>query len=613
MTSKLSYLLLVAALASCTSGELDGPDTGKTPIAVSVGLHDAMPQTRAVNKQFETGDVLVAHLRHVTKVDDVVTLQGAFAKTVSLTMGTNPAMNVVDANTQMTTDFTASPALYWDDFSSTDDDIRLATHGLESQWGYCYNGNANAPATPTDVQAWSVLTDQSAGIKTSDLLWSATQAPVAYAHGSYDTPDSHGTLTIPYTHAMSKATLVITAGDGFGATPFASTVVKLNGVNTQATFTASTATMTGAGTPADITMHKSIAGATATFEAVFVPNTVLTAGALWATITDVEGNNYEVRLTPEILTAWAAAQTASGVNYKITATISKQAIDLKAQITDWTDKTATGEGEVKFATDLKTVIPSGDLATGTSYDVFRGTTTAALAYATTRSLAASVWSNSPEIYWANATTSYYFRGLAKLESSLITSVGGSTDVAQGTDLLWANTPAHTGKDVVNNDVNVAEGAAISPRTSHVPLKFEHVMSKVIINLTTTSDADSVDLTNATISIADMKTAGSVNVATGAVTGATTGTLAATSGAISIALPQTLTGKRLTIILQDGTTYSVLLTDCVLTGTGTSIDEWERGKSYTYTITLSKEAITFRALIKDWVATTGGGHASLDWD
>ena len=44
-----------------------------------------------------------------------------------------------------------------------------------------------------------------------------------------------------------------------------------------------------------------------------------------------------------------------------------------------------------------------------------------------------------------------------------------------------------------------------------------------------------------------------------------------------------------------------------------ITNWLGGNKYTYTITLTKEAIQFRALIKDWTENTGSGNATLDWD
>ena len=82
---------------------------------------------------------------------------------------------------------------------------------------------------------------------------------------------------------------------------------------------------------------------------------------------------------------------------------------------------------------------------------------------------------------------------------------------------------------------------------------------------------------------------------------------------NVEIPHSLDGRRLTVTLNDGNTkYSVLLTNCN-DRNGDYITKWQRGRSYVYTITLGKEEITFRAMIKEWVETTGGGNASLDWD
>lgn len=67
-----------------------------------------------------------------------------------------------------------------------------------------------------------------------------------------------------------------------------------------------------------------------------------------------------------------------------------------------------------------------------------------------------------------------------------------------------------------------------------------------------------------------------------------------------------------ITLNDGTRYSIELSKCK-DNTGKYVTEWKRGEHYTYEISLGKEEITFRALVKDWVEKTGSGSATLDWD
>jgi hypothetical protein len=223
------------------------------------------------------------------------------------------------------------------------------------------------------------------------------------------------------------------------------------------------------------------------------------------------------------------------------------------------------------------------------------------------------WTNDPKIYWPNQTNKYYFRALSQ----------SSDGVEQGTtDVLWGITPAHS---------TFGKGNAISPRTNEVPLTFEHAMSKVKFVLETESATDTnakVNLNGATITISNISTTGTISKETGDITPGAKIT-AAISGLLSngeyIVIPQTIgNDAKLTITLTDGTTYSLQLNTCkpITEGSGTveapytygdAIGEWKRGESYTYTIHLEKEQITFRALIKNWDEKTGSGSANLEWD
>ena len=632
----IGTVAVALGFVACANDIGDAPsnDGGKTPIDIAVAFVDgeivSKSSTRAVDKTFEANDKLVAHLQHVQGTGSDASLVGSYEKTITLTMNSNVTMsNTSDENIKQTTSFTTSESLYWDDFSDATKDIRTEGHGLRSAWGYCYNGKDNFPESNnhSDEITWEAATNQKSGFKTSDLLWSKTIDPVAYNHDK----NNHGTITIPYTHAMSKATIVLTAGEGFNDKAFDNTEITLKGVNVKGKFTASTATVVGTKTgeegqyeTGDIQMLKKSTDATnksVTFECVFVPNTSLNDGKLWAEINDVAGNNYEIKLTSAMLAneKWRAGPTRSGVNYKLTATINKQKIDVVAQIADWINKETSADGKIQFSTDL-TGVDYNDMPSGTSYDVFTTESqTSGYSKSTTRNYTDSKWTDEPVIYWQGEGKGLYFRGLAKYESNLITSVAGSTSANQGTDLLWATTPQHTGKDNSGNDKTYQAGEKIDPRTSFVPLKFEHAMSKVKFVLKTTDDENTkVELEGATMSIPGIITDGTIDVANGNITlGSTADDLAPVDNKEYIVIPQNLDGKKLTITLNDAnadekkTTYSILLTDCKVDGN--TISSWERGNSYVYTITLAKEAIQFRALIKDWNKKTGSGDASLDWD
>ena len=619
------------------NGEAPSIDGSKTPIDIAVAFVNgetvSKSTTRAVDKTFEANDKLVAHLQHVTTSEGNTSplTDNKYSKTVVFTVK-DGFSRTEENNTQKTSDITPDSPLYWDDFSDATDYIRTEGHGLRSAWGYCYNGKEDFPESNnhTDEITWEAATDQKTGFKTSDLLWSKTQNPVSYQHGN-NSGDIHGTITIPYTHAMSKATIVLTAGEGFGDDAFENTTITLKSVNIKGKFTASTATVVGTKTgeegqyeTGDIQMQKKSTDATnnsVTFECVFVPNTLLSANNEWAEIKDVEDNDYNIYLTETMLgnDAWNATSTASGVNYKLAATISKQKIDVVAQIADWINKVTSADGKIQFSTDL-TGVDYNDMPSGTSYDVFTTESqTSGYSKSTTRNYTDSKWTDDPVIYWQGEGKGLYFRGLAKYENNLITSVAGSTSANQGTDLLWATTPQHTGKDNSGNDKTYPAGDKIDPRTSFVPLKFEHAMSKVKFVLKTTTDKNTkVNLEGATMSIPGIITDGTIDVANGNITlGSTTADLAPVDNKEYIVIPQNLAGKKLTITLNDAnadekkTTYSILLTDCKVDGN--TISSWERGNSYVYTITLAKEAIQFRALIKDWNKKTGSGDASLDWD
>ena len=334
------------------NGETPSNDGGKTPIDITVAFVNgetvSKSTTRAVDKTFEANDKLVAHLQHVNGTGADATLVGNYEKTITLTMNSDVTMSETSNNNiQQTSSFAINEDLYWDDFSDDTNDIRTQGHGLRSAWGYCYNGKDNFPESNnhSDEITWEAATNQKSGFKTSDLLWSKTIDPVAYNHDK----NNHGTITIPYTHAMSKATIVLTAGEGFGDDAFKNTTITLKGVNIKGKFTASTGQVVGVTAEGhhdtgDIQMKKLPIDENnkkeVIFECVFVPNTLLSANNEWAEIKDVEGNDYNIYLTETMLgnDAWNATSTASGVNYKLTATIKKQKVDVVAQIADWITK-----------------------------------------------------------------------------------------------------------------------------------------------------------------------------------------------------------------------------------------------------------------------------------
>ena len=621
----------VAALAAGCSNEptIDtlSPDGTPTPLVVSATLNDA-PQSRAHDKTFEAGDQLLTYIRHV--VDDgsgnYTSIDADQApRLVTLKVNSTFTMTPEDPNTDLTID----GGLYWDDFndsSNPDKDLRTANHYLQSFYGYCYNGGT--PSTTLDaatgVLSWTLPQnfDESA-MKSNDLLWSPTQPVISYKHDA----GTRGTLTVPYTHAMSKFTIVVTGGEGFAAGDLDATTATLQNMLKEATFTApNSGYAPTADTWATVGMYRAgKSGLTNTYTALAIPGRMLTKGETLVVIDKADGNKYEIKLTEAILGAWGAqldgGKTLPGVNYQLTVTINKQKIEVIAKITDWTDVLATGDAEIKFDSDITDSGILGDTFTeGDKIDIFHNPALASpLTRTTTSTLTAGTWVNNPQIYWENGSTAYYFRALTEYDraSGKYVTVSGSNAIAETHDLLWGTTAAH---------LTYSKGAAINPRTGDVPLEFSHAMSKITVKLATPAGDAGVVLDGALITINGLHTDGTVNITNGKITlGATIGNItefaSAThpvSGKTSldnyVVVPQTLGNEIiLKIRLANNTTYSITLNTCCVEGTSTPITAWEQGKHYIYTIGVAKEGIKLIALVKKWKEVLGSGDATLDWD
>lgn len=621
MTINKYIILALSTLtfAGCSSDDDFSQEQSRLPLAFETSLSGSQSVTRAVGGNFDTGDNLLCYVRHIYSTD----------------LSTDNNYLEVESYKKLVTIIDGEPTkpLYWDDFSeSTNDgskDLRTKGHGLQSYYGYCYNGGkpTTALVNATGVLGWTTDNDQTTvgDMKKNDLLWSPAQTPVTYEHAK----ETRKGLSIPYAHAMSKFTIVVVAGEGFEATDLNAATVTLKDMNLEGTFTAPTSTVVATGTT-EVKMYANSVTTTEgktsrAYEAVSVPLVSLTKDKLLATINNVDGNNYDIKLTDDILKDWAKGidneKSKSGVNYKLTITLNKQAITVVATLADWTDVSATGTGEINFTADVKTIDKVNDtsLKGGDSFSLWRTADKKNFgAIATTAKYDGSKFVNTPAIYWANGSTSYYFRALAKKTDSKTLDAVTTFEANQYIDLLWGTTAAHKGYLADNTEVPYAEGAAINPRTGNVPLVFKHAMSKVVISLETTNDASAVDLTGAKVTLTSLANEGTIDLESGVVTASTTKVEEAVNASTSfdnlIMVPQTIgNDAKLIITLDDnGTTYSLQLNQCT-DGTGTAITTWTGGNKYTYTISLKKEQIQFRALVQDWVSNTGSGNATLDWD
>lgn len=685
--------MAAGVLVSCS----DDVDTGmaylngasKTPIAVQTNL-SAAPVTRAFDKTFELNDQLFAYIEAGKMVGGDFVYEGQFLWKGNFTLARQiTTSSEADKGniTSTTEDSDLSPIIYWDDFSSVEYDLRATDveRGIRLKYGYCFNGgqtNAKSIDEEAGTLLWTVNPDQSltdgngdaVNMKTSDLLYAKKQEMITY----HSDINARGTLYMPYTHAMSKVTINVTAGDGFSGDKgnFDTSVLTMNNVQVVADVNAPEGTTTiPESIPEDIlsairttvpevstsgkspvkAFRKEKTNTIVTYQTIIAP-TNLSAGTILATITDIDGNDYNIPVTTGILEAWKAEDkmveteetidngtaqakpstnslctsgsflnlsqsssgsflnlpetttrsttilpgkgyiTKPGIHYILNVRVDKQKITIRATITDWDKVTATGDAEINFAGDIKDKDAiAAELQDG-GFDIYKSATnTAFTTKSTTATYAAGKWTYTPTIYWAGQSDNSYFRAVSPAGAS-------SSELSQGIDLIWGTS---------GND-------AIAPRTGDVELKFKHLMSKLCVNLETSDDpAKQVNLTGAKIKITNLTKQGTYSIVDATVSAGAPAKVMLenkASGFKEPVIPQTIADDaRLIITLADETTYSLQLNECIETLSGTAIEEWLTGKKYTYTIHLEKGKITFRAMVKEWEETNGGGNANLEWD
>ena len=621
----ISALML---LSGCSSDITSFDSSERLELGFNPSLSSSVV-SRATAAEFATNDELLIYVRHVngTSIDSYTDVDTKLDRLVTLKVNDNKSVAV------------EGTPLYWDDFSKSaisDKDIRATNHGLQSYYGYCYNGGTPESFTKaTGTLEWTAVTSPTSAtdIQHTDLLWSAAQELITYSHASVENGTT-GTLSVPFTHAMSEFTVILNAEEGYSDKAFENTSVTLHNMNSVGSFIAPLSTVVGSEAK-DFTMYSAEDAKvkTRTYIALTVPGTALYTENLFLTISNAEGNNYTYKLSADNLsdTAWGKAlaegKTLPGKNYKLTLTLNKSGVSAVATLADWVTVEAEGDALIDFTADVKSHNIANKLTEGNAFNLWMTAATEEPTSSTrTAEYTANGLSLNSPLYWPNGTDKYYFRAEANYDGEKLTTLGEGDDatvVKQGQDRVWATTAAHKASNATKT---YNEGEAIAPRTGSVPFEFKHIMSNVIINLTTPSTEEEkneastkhVDLTDATLSLSNVYPSGKLDIHTGAVTA--TGTpqaITATNSLNEYVVPQSTEDMILTVTLKDGTKYKFNLANAKVVTNGTTgtttISSWESGNAYTYTINISKQGVELLGYVKDWIENKGSGNAELIWD
>lgn len=634
------YIVSLVALSACNSEELNTSDTADGEIrlsAATIGGNTAVTTrttTSGSPKAFTEGTAIAL------QVSGTWTKESS-SETVVKTPTATAAASTTTANS-----LTLNPSLYWDDFGTADPNNKDTgrANGL-TIYGAAMDGVTTAP----EVTSWTSLTwdlgaDQTSGISTKDLLLSNNVSGT----NTYKFSDSSKQLE--FTHVLSKITVNILAGEGFDGkfTNAPEVVLTSNEANstantewayTKGIFNVTTGELSLEDTDLNtVTMAQAgTNGNTVTKEALVMPGSIFASDAATIMRINADGNIYyitakKIREATGLTLATNDVYTLkAGKNYIFNVKVNKTGVTVTATVKDW--DTVDSEEEtpaISFTADVTSstntttgsnLSNDASLKSGDSFSLWMSTDKSrfgSIATTATYNADDSKFVNSPTIYWPNSSTSYYFRALAQKTDTHTLEAVTTTAVSQGTDLLWGTTAAHKG----NATIDYLESAIINPRTGAVPLIFKHAMSNVVVELSTSTDAASaVVLKDAKVTLTNLNTEGTINIADGVISSkapveqAFSGKVDDTDHMTSeLMMPQTIGNtSKLIVTLADGTTYSLQLNTCTNDASSTAIASWAGGSKYTYKIYLEKEAMKFSVSITDWDPVYGSGKATLDWD
>lgn len=647
-------LVSLFALCGCSNeSDISNPDvTGKTPIALSVGVESA--STRAVTDG--SGKTLIA-LPENTSIWMAMKSENETASLYCSTIGTAKTTSTAENPIEFTLDNTR----FWDD--AYGQNAKLSVWALTVPGQTTTPGGKSAAGWGNDVVttsiSWSLSSQQTAStIAAEDLCFSNNIADYSSASPSgSDARMKFGATAsgkfdkgkLIFYHALSKVTVILKEGKGFNNSSLddfnfdsGNVTLKGFGLSNSATFNVTEGEF-GTYTNADITsMYKKEKTQTGyTLEALVMPGKSISATSTDdAMLFSIDKNEYKV--SAKTLAAALKDKTGvkkdgdniileAGKNYVFTFTINKTGIEVTATLAEWTNVEAdTYAPKITIDKCYGQETNSNDF--GKAFSLYLSEKVAD-EYAKKADVSAT-YTLTPLLYWPNHEIHYFFRGIypevktggtpeGKVSASAIAVANEA--YSQGTypsDLMLGYPRKADGTADETCQVHTSpETKGICADEHSIHMNFQYVMSQVEVKLTTTTGDDKVVLDeNTKIEILGGYKSGSIKLEDGTATytasdkdtytmlGTVTGNAYDRHDAI---IPQSLTNLRFKITVKDSDgkydSYEATIADIEVTPTGGTkgkISSWQPGKHYTYTLNITKTGIKITATLKDWETTTG---------
>lgn len=497
---------------------------------------------------------------------------------------------------------------------------------------------------------------------TQSADWSAdvTDAPGHFDKGQME-----------FKHALTRIQVNLLKGDGYAdATTFNVTDMQVLGQSVSGTFDIKTATWSDKAAATPITMAKWTSAATrtdgktnaASYEAQMLPDYTFADNSTNALQLTVDGNTYYIT-NAQLRTALNGKvptddyATKMGNRYVFDITVAKAKIqNITATIIDWNNVSAENltvdNSHVKFSfyndgtscTDINLYKYMQDLGQVYTDDSYSADAVAGSAYTEVEGLDVATGMTS-EFYNDNQTA-YHFRSINNVaetalneDKTAFTMTSGATDYHWGAPMKTGLTSGKLPYDLSNGYLSsIAKGIVAADKESNINLTEVHMMSKLVVKLTTPETGAKVNLEGATVTLTKFSKTGTVDMGSALVTPATTYenltlTYNSTDKQYELnVIPQALVRGTndgdyigITIHTTDNNEYYVVkkLSEIIATsvgseitnmqeaGEGKYITRWYPGHKYIYTFNITKTEIkNITATIVAWNEVVAG-NTDLD--
>lgn len=576
---KYTHYLYIASLAflfACSSEEQVTtnpdiniePDNGEIMLSAGIGSQKAATRTFTDFHQAFTQNTQLA-----------LQISGTWTghSPVSVVQTTTATVGTETSSGSKISSLTCNPIRYWEDYGSSDADNATTgrTEGL-TIYGAAINGKTALSIADNQWTAypWTLPTDQSSANNTpadKDLLIT-NNVQSGTGDGTYKFVDRASGKLLEFTHALSKITVNLLAGDGFGGS-FGSAMpeVKLTSNEGNATTNAEWAYTTGTvnitdgtvssqGTPAVIYMYQTATPTTSytvTKEALVMPGSQFSSDDAIIVRIKVADNIYYIK-AKNIRAAMTTAGdtdywTKAGKNYVINVRVNQTGVKVTATVTNWTDVSAA---QVAPVINISGSYGTPDAALGDETFSFYRSTSLNSGYSTTPASllvnnfyaqesaitkSGDDWTMSPQLYWPDHKTHYQFRGVwpqtvttagdGILSSPRVEKITHSTTDYQvikvknekyvsgqfPSDLQIARPEIAEGIQCTNSEPGHTKthlySGGICATEGTITLNFRYMMSQVEVELTTTDNTlnDAVTLTNAKVELINVHNTGYVKL------------------------------------------------------------------------------------------------------